>query len=92
MKGLRIDCAAVRFRGITYSVPAPGRHYDCIRVAAEATGEKYIDCHGDDQGFIDSTGRYLRRAQALRVALASGQTTKESLGFKLGELFSEDVW
>lgn len=84
--------AAIRFRGIIYSVAAPGRHHDCIRLAAETTGEQYIDCHDDDQGFIDSTGRYLRRAQALRVALESGQATKDCIGFKLGKLFSEDVW
>jgi hypothetical protein len=87
-----IVAAAIRFRGVTYSVQAPGRHHDCIRLAAEATGAEYIDCREDDQGFVDSTGRYLRRAPALRVALESGQATKECLGFRLGKLFSEDVW
>jgi hypothetical protein len=84
--------AAIRFRGIIYSVGAPGRHHDCIRLAAETTGEKYIDCREDDQGFIDSKGRYLRRRPALAVALKSGQAKPDCLGAKLRKLFSEDLW
>lgn len=89
---LWIARAAIRFQGVIYSVAPPGRHHDCIHLAAETTGEKYIDCHDDDQGFIDSTGRYLRRRPALAVALKSGQAKKDCLGAKLGKLFSEDVW
>jgi len=52
---------------------------------------KKIDAHGEDQGFLDESGQYLTRRQAMVSAEVNGQ-------FKPGhptceeELYSEDVW
>lgn len=88
----KITHVAIRFEGVTYSLPAPNRHHDVIRHIAETTGAATVDAHGDDQGFLDESGRYLNRKQALISAELNDQLKENSLGEKLGELYSEDVW
>jgi hypothetical protein len=75
-----------------WSLPRPARHHDVIRAIAEVTGAATVDASGDDQGFLDADGRYLRRAEALQSAQANGQLKDGALGPSLGKLFSEDVW
>jgi hypothetical protein len=59
-----ITHVAIRFRGKVWSLPAPNRHHDVIRLIAEETGVESVD-GGCTQGFLDSAGRYLNRKEAL---------------------------
>ena len=87
-----ITHVAIRFNGEIYSLPAPSRHHDVIRMIVEKTGAKTVDAPEDDQGFLIDGERYCRRKPALRIALECGQCKPDALGVKLGKLFSEDVW
>lgn len=86
-----ITHVAIRFRGVTYSLPRPNRHHHVIWDIVEKTGAKTVDSRDEDQGFLDSDGNYLTRYQALRVARAAGQL-KPDQPIRCGMLFSEDVW
>jgi hypothetical protein len=86
-----ITHVAIRFKGEIYSLPAPNRHHDVIRHIIDSTGETHVDSRDEDQGFLDSTGRYLTRWQALRVASQAGQL-KPNEPVRIGLLFSENVW
>jgi hypothetical protein len=87
----RLMHVAIRYKGEVYSLPAPNRHHDVIRLIAEKTGDKQIDTHEDDQGFLNADGRYLRRSQALYAARLFNQI-KPGVEIRLNMLFSEDVW
>lgn len=87
----KITHVAIRFQGVTYSLPAPNRHHDVIRHIVETTGVSHVDSHGDDQGFLDEGGRYLRRTQALHSAQLNNQL-KSGIKIRMNMLFSEDIW
>ena len=87
----RITHVAMRFEGKVYSLPAPNRHHHLIRLIVEETGAEYVDTLGDDQGFLDESGQYLTRRQALVSALINGQV-KDEKNIRAGQLFSEDLW
>jgi hypothetical protein len=87
----RITHVAIRFEGKVWSLPAPNRHHHVIRHIAEETGARYVDAHDEDQGFLDESGRYLNRKQALVSALLNEQV-KDPSKIRLNMLFSEDVW
>lgn len=86
-----ITHVAIRFRGVTYSLPAPNRHHDVIRLIVQQTGVSHVDSHGGDQGFLDADGYYLGRAAALARASLVRQL-KDPAQVRLGLLFSEDLW
>lgn len=90
---LPITHVAVRFKGQVWSLPKPFRHHNIIRVIADLTGETVIDCNETEghQGFLDSSGRYLTRKQALINALLHKQVKDEN-DIRHGMLFSEDLW
>lgn len=82
---LKVVAAAIRKEdGRVFSVPAPGRHHDVIRLMGEEF-EQY-----DEQGFLLSDGNWVRRKVALIIAVRSGQI-KEGKWPAHG-LFSEDLW
>lgn len=87
-----ITHVAIRFQGKIYSLPAPNRHHDVIRLIAAETGVKSVDAREDDQGFLIDGKTWCRRKAALRVATECGQLKPDALGPKLGKLYSEDVW
>jgi hypothetical protein len=87
-----ITHVAIRFQGKIYSLPKPNRHHDVIRHIVHKTGVSHVDAYGQDQGFLDSNGRYLTRRQALNVATVAHQLKPNNTGSKLGELYSEDIW
>jgi hypothetical protein len=87
----KITHVAIRFEGVVYSLPQPNRHHDVIRFIVNTTGATHVDAHGEDQGFLDESGAYLTRQQALVSALLNGQV-KQPNQIRLGMLFSEDVW
>lgn len=82
---------AIRFRGKTWSLPAPNRHHHVIRHIVEQTGAPSVDVGEDDQGFLDENGTYYRRVPALTHALRCGQV-KDGTSIRANRLFSEDVW
>lgn len=75
----RITHVAIRYQGKIWSLPAPNRHHHVIRFISEQTGDKYIDAHGDDQGFLTEKGTYLSRERALEVARLNGQILDVSI-------------
>lgn len=84
-----ITRAAVRIPGSFYSVPAPGRHSDVVRVARE---DGYTGAVGGSrQGFLTSTGRFVDRKEAHRIASAAGQIVKRC-GGDAETLYSENLW
>jgi len=87
---------AIRFQGKVWSLPRPYRHHHIIRVIMYLDGQygdgelTAVDTHGDDQGFLDETGRYLNRNQASVNAELNGQIKNgKIIG---GVLTSEDLW
>jgi hypothetical protein len=86
-----ITHVAIRFQGRVFSLPSPNRHHDIIRLIVEETGVKSVDTDEDDEGFLDASGRYLNRKQALVSAKLHGQIKDESK-VRARMLTSEDVW
>jgi len=87
----RVTHVAIRFQGQVYSLPAPNRHHNVIRHIVEKTGAQYVDARDEDQGFLDESGRYLNRRQALASARYNGQV-KDPAKIRCRMLFSEDLW
>jgi len=87
----RLTHVAIRFGGKVYSLRAPHRHHHVIAFIRQETGVDHVDVPEDDQGFLDESGRYLNRHQALVSAHMFGQI-KEGTVIRAGRLFSEDVW
>lgn len=83
-----IVSAAISHEGHVFSLPRPARHHDIIRLIHERTGQPV---RGEEQGFLDDRGRFLRRKPAARVAVVCGQVKPEAL-LSSGMLFSEDLW
>lgn len=86
-----IVASAIRRGEKVWSLPRPGRH-DGVMWKMMAEGEP-IPYRRDvyEQGFLTSTGAFVGRAEAARIAFAAGQL-KYGLTHKPRELFSEDVW
>jgi hypothetical protein len=67
-----IACVAVRFKGVVYcisidSIPKP-EHSSLFRLLPADWSERALE-----YGFLTSTGDFLNRVEALRVAKESGQ-------------------
>lgn len=98
---LPITHVAIRFDGKLWSLPRPFRHHHILRTImflskefGEWTGAVYdsVDTHGEDQGFLDSSGKYLTRREAMLNAKANGQITKPGHPTIEDVLYSEDLW
>lgn len=93
----RIQYAAIRWDGTTWSVPQPGRHHDVLKLIALCQpGVEHI---GGEQGFVTTKGRFVDREEARQIAVAAGQLIASCRGpdgvpytREHRELFSEDVW
>jgi len=82
-----ITAAAIKcVLGEVYSVPKPGRHHDVIRHMSSTLG---VSPHGGEQGFVLSTGSFIDRKMAAKIALKNGQCKKL---ISPPQLFSEDLW
>lgn len=89
MKLPMITHVAILYQGKVYSLPAPNRHHDVIRKIVDETGVESVGYN--EQGFLDDTGRWLRRKPALFVALEAEQV-RDPANVRGGQLYSEDVW
>jgi hypothetical protein len=85
----KLTHVAIRFRGKIYTLPAPNRHHDVIAMILQETGVEHV--YDDEQGFLDESGTFLNRRQALISAELFGQI-KPGTVIRAGRLFSEDVW
>lgn len=85
----RIVAAALRYRRVTYSVPPPGRHHSVMRLMSEkGLGTEAMH----NQGFVTSTGRFVNRCEAFKIATEAGQIIKKTGNPNSQDLYSEDVW
>ncbi len=93
-----ITHVAVRHQGRIWSLPRPYRHHHIMRTIlwlveefGEYTKEKAERfASGDDQGFLDDTGKYYTRQEAEVIARQCNQIKNgEIIG---GVLTSEDLW
>ena len=80
-----IERAAVLVDGVVYDVPRPQRHWHAIRLACEKLGREQLGPH--DQGFVTSTGRFVRRPVAARIAFEAGQVP-----ILLPRITTEHLW
>lgn len=87
----RITHVAIRFQDKIWSLPRPYRHHHIFRVIMMLDPDvDGIDSHGEDQGFLDASGKYLTRQQAEVNAELNGQIKNgKIIG---GVLTSEDLW
>jgi hypothetical protein len=86
-----ITAAAIRDQdGKVWTLPQPARHCDVLKHIYEQTGKPTLGLHGDHQGFVTDTGRYVTRREGEIVARAKCQIKRgRIIG---GELTSEDLW
>ena len=77
-------------RGKLYALPKPNRHHHVLKLIHEDGVEWIGYCW---QGFLDHTGKFIGRQEAVKIATRAGQigiirpkTSPKHL------LFSEDVW
>jgi len=90
--GETIVAAAIKLDGTVYSVPAPGRHHNVMRHMWDTWGDKPGEerfIRGETQGFITSTGRFVMRKPAVRIAKRAGQIEEPQWP---PLLYSEDLW
>lgn len=84
-----ITHVAILHKGKIFSLPAPYRHHNVIKLISEQTGDRV---HADsEQGFLDDQGRFFRRKPALVEAQRCQQLLSRAT-CSGGQLFSEDVW
>lgn len=81
--------ACIDTEGRVWSLPRPFRHHHVLRVMHEH-GAKQAEDNRDSQGFLDASGRYLRRPAALISAQMNGQLKNGRI--ISGVLTSEDLW
>ena len=91
MERAKITHVALRFNGQIWSLPRPYRHHHIIGMIVHLNPDiRHVDAHGEDQGFLDETGRYLTRKQAeVSAALNDQIKNGKIIG---GVLTSEDLW
>lgn len=85
-----IIAAAVRAFNVVLMVPRPGRHHNVLNNFAQATDINMVENSApEDQGFVTSTGRFVRREEGAKIALAAGQIARLNWP---PLLYSEDLW
>mgnify|MGYP000325926200 FL=1 len=81
----QITHVAIKYANKVFSLPAPNRHHDVIRMIGGISGP-------DTQGFLDANGTFLNRKQAFIVAQMTRQINRAPGGYQGPELYSEDLW
>lgn len=89
-ESVQITHVAIKYDSKTYSLPAPNRHHDVIRMIAFINGE---GIKGPDvQGFMTEHNQFLNRKEAFALASVNGQLKRGPGGYQGNQLFSEDLW
>ena len=86
-----IVAAAILFEGKVYSEPPPARHHTLLRIIAEElrVAGRPVIIRNEEQGFLTSLGKFVRRKPAAWIAQEAGQITEPKWG---DQLYSEDLW
>lgn len=91
----RIARAAVKHQDRVWHSAPPARHHDVLARIAKFHPTPIIG----EQGFLTSTGRFVDRTEARKIAEAAdqiiaGRVDKDGIPYKADHphLFSEDVW
>ena len=83
----RIAAAAILDKeGAVWTLPKPSRHCHIIHHMVECGLPSSYQC---EQGFVTSTGRFISRVDAAKLALANSQVDKL---ISPPRLYSEDLW
>lgn len=80
-----IVAASILFRGVACTLPPPARHHHVLLAIHALYPDDIIG--PDEQGFVTSTGRFVDRPEAMRIARRAQQTFSDH-----PHLFSEDLW
>ncbi len=88
MTDVRIVAAAMRYKGVIASLPAPKRHNDIIHEIASRILPVEWPVSGET-GFLTSTGEFVGRQDAMRIAIRAGQLPEDH---EDPNLYSEDLW
>ena len=72
------------------SAPAPARHHSVLHPFYACFGK--VIGSPKDQGFLTSTGRFVDREEAYRIAVAARQPLVDHPSRIDGTLYSEDLW
>jgi len=83
-----IIAVAMRREADIFIVPRPGRHVDVFKLLARHK----ISHHGWTQGFLDSEGNFLTRAEAAKLAFCAQQYKDNPPDRCQKTLCSEDLW
>lgn len=115
MSNEHIVRAAIMIDHGVWSAPPPCRHHHAIWLYALGSTEQPAQgfvatlrrwfrgrrrqVRGRDQGFLTSSGRFVGRAEAKQIAVASGQyrnpqssSARHGATHESDDLYSEDVW
>lgn len=90
----RIEAAAIRAGKCVMIVPKPGRHHHIFHELDRLNCPRFACV----QGFVTSTGRFVEREEARKLAEAANQLipSDDNEGVPIvrqhKDLFSEDVW
>jgi len=84
-----IACAAIRHIDTDklWSAPRPARHHNLIHTIFKEIGRTVGSKHV--QGFLTTTGRFVDRHEAFKIAKEVGQLSPDDKG---DTLISEDLW
>lgn len=74
---------------LTISSPPPARHSTLMHPFITLSGTRIP---ANDQGFLTSTGEFVDRKQAYKIAIAAGQPMIDHSSRVEGTLYSEDLW
>lgn len=88
----QITHVAIKYDGKVWSLPAPNRHHNVIRLIAKTNG---VGIKGPDvQGFLDDSGTFLNRREGMALAEANGQLKRDNdpKHYQGPDLYSEDLW
>lgn len=84
----RILCAAVKTVVNDETIIISGyRHGDCFNIVHKLCPNKYIN--QDEQGFLTSSGRFVDRLEAKKIAKQANQLIRDSI---FSKLISEDIY
>jgi len=87
----RIIGAGYLIGDITMFTPPPGRHHHVIhRLFALRGQDLSLEAQPDLSGFVTSSGRFVNRQEAWKLAEAAGQIIGNPPC--PGTLYSEDLW
>lgn len=89
----RIKAAAIRLPdGSVLTRPPPARHFDLMNLIGKpAKKSALVTVPQHDQGFLDSDGVFVSRAEAFGIAAAARQI-RRAPPTSHGRLFTEDLW